>query len=218
MPAILWFCLAPYIVWGALTLVERFVPDLFQGWDQPGFPVIDILALCLVLLGLYTAGISTTVMAPAITRERERETWETLRVSVSSPHEILLGLLVGRVGPILGSHFLAGLFWVLARPHYAPLMQRFVAFRLDAPAVALMVWETLAASLALACLSTCFSVYSRTTGLALVLSATGFLLWSGLLAAGILLLPLSGPAFILLYSLGTAAAFYSLAVRGLRRA
>lgn len=217
MPAILWFCLAPYIVLGALSTGARFFPEVFLYAEHPGIPVFDILALCQVLLGIYVAMISMVVMAPAITRERERETWETLRVSVSSPHEILLGLLVGRVGPILGSQLIAGLLWVLLRPHYAPLLQPYSPFRLEAPALALLVWEILIGSLSLACLATAFSVYCRTTGLALVLSASGFLLWAGLLIAGILVAPLPGPLFFLLWSLGTAGAAYSLAARGLER-
>ncbi len=218
LPAILWFCIAPYVVWGALSIGHRVSPELFRYPPAPGIPYVDIVALCLVLLGVYTSLISIAVMAPAITRERERETWEAVRVSVSSPHEILLGLLAGRVGPILLAHFAAGLFWVLARPHYAPLLQPLSPITLDQPAIALLVWETGVAALAFGCMATAFSVYSRTTGLALVLSAAGFVFWFFLLIPAVVLAPAGGPVVILVGSALLGIASYLAAARGLERA
>lgn len=217
MPAVAWFCIAPYVVWAALSVGHRFAPETFSYPPPPGIPSIDILALCFVLLGAYVGLISIAVMAPAIARERERETWETLRVSVSSRHDILLGLLVGRVGPILAAHFLAGLFWVLTRSHYASLLQRYSPFWLEQPALALLVWETLIAAFGLGCMAMAFSTYCRTTGLALVFSAAGFLLWTGTLVAAILVIPVSGPFIVLVWSVGLAILSYALAARGLDR-
>lgn len=216
VPAIAWFGLAPYFALGALMIGRRIYPVAFDLTPTPGIPYVDVLALCYVLLGVYVVLISIAIMAPAVTRERERETWESLRLSVSSPHEILLGLLCGRLGPILAAHLATGLLWVLLRPHYAPLFQGLSPFTLDAPTLALLVWEVFLAALAAGLMATAFSVYSKTTGLALVLSAGGLLVSAAVSILLVLFGPLSGPVALLAWNLLLAAVSYALAVRGLR--
>lgn len=216
VPAIVWFCLAPYFALGALLVGRRVYPPAFELTPTPGIPYIDVLALCYTLLGVYVVLISIAIMAPAITRERERETWESLRITVSSRHEILLGLVYGRLAPILAAHLLAGALWVLLRPHYAPLFQRLSPFTLDSGRLALLVGEVFVAALAAGLMATACSVYSKSTGVAVVLSAAGFLLSTAISIFLVLAAPVSAPLALLLWNAALGAGSYALAARGLK--
>jgi hypothetical protein len=200
----------------ALSVGKKVYPAAFDLTPQPGIPYIDVLALCFALLGLYVVLISIAIMAPAVTRERERETWESLRLSVSSPHEILVGLMAGRLGPILAAHLGAGLFWVIARPNYAPLLQRLSPVTLSGPTIALLVWEIFVAAVAGGLMALAFSVYSKTSGLALVLSSAGFLLSLAATLVLIWVTPASGPLTVVVWNGAVGVSAYLLALRGLR--
>jgi hypothetical protein len=216
MPAIAWFVLAPYVVWAALAAGTRAAPGFFRPAATPGPYAVDVLALCLALLGFYVCLTALALMAPAITRERENETWEGLRSTVASSHDILLGLAAGRLGPVLASYFAVGLVWTLARPHYAALLQPLAPFGLDRPQLALAVWETIAFALAVAGVATAASAWSRTTGLAVVLSVAATLLLMALLGLLVVMLPAVPATLIILgVSLPAAVAGYVAALRRL---
>lgn len=180
VPAIVWFALAPYIVLGALRLANRISPGTFQHPPQPGLPQVDALGLCMGLLSLYGALIAIGLMAPVITRERERETWESLRSTTTTGHEIVLGLVAGRLGPILAALAAVGLAWILLRPHYAPLFQPLAPFTLDARQVGLLVLLSCAVCLALGLLATATSACCRSTGMAVVAATAGALVLGAL--------------------------------------
>jgi hypothetical protein len=213
LPAVVWFCLAPYVVWAALAAGHRVAPQYFT-YRGPYGPTVDVLALCLALLGVYVCLVAVALMAPALAREREKETWDALRTTVTSPREIVFGLMAGRLAPLLAAYLAAGLFWVLARPHYAPLLQPHAPFLLDRLQVALLVAETAALALAAGALATAASAWCRTTGKAVVLSVTAVLLLGVLLGLGLALSPPRlWPAVALLVPLAATAAAVTLAVR-----
>jgi len=214
VPAIVWFALAPYIVIGALHLANRISPGTFRYPPDPGIPSIDALALCMGLLTIYVALIAVGLMAPAITRERERDTWESLRATTASAHDIVLGLLAGRLGPVIAALVAVGAAWVTLRPHYAPLLQPLAPFTLDAGRTALLVSLAAAAAVGLGTLATAASARCRATPTALVVASTGILALAGVT----LVAALSGLAEVPSVLLGTAAALtlgsYLVAVRG----
>jgi hypothetical protein len=212
VPAVIWFVLAPYVIAGALRVGYHFSPQTFT--PVPGFEV-DILALCFVLLGVYVCLMAIALMAPTISRERERETWEALRTTVASGHEILIGFIAGRLFPVLAAFMVAGLVWVLTRSHYAPMLQPFAAVRLDHPQIALLVWETLGVSLTLGLVALAASVQFRKTGTAIVVSAFAMFLLAGALVALVIVTRLPGPLLVLLLCLTVSLSAYVVALRGL---
>jgi ABC-type Na+ efflux pump permease subunit len=214
VPAVVWFSLAPYIVLGALHLANRVAPGTFRYPPEPGIPHIDALALCMVLLCVYIALLGVALMAPTLTRERERETWESLRTTIASPHDIVLGLLAGRLGPVLAAHLLVGLVWVLLRPHYAPQLQSVAPFTLDQPQIALLVWLGAAATLALSTVAAAASAHCRSTAMALVLAAAATFVFAFL--AVIAAVAVGGPLGLLALSAAVTLAAYGSAVRGVR--
>lgn len=216
VPAIAWFFLAPYVVWGSLTAGRRVAPAYFTFAPTPGVPEIDILALCFALLAIYPGVVAAALMASAVSRERENETWDTLRSTVASPHDILLGLLAGRLGPVLLCYGVVGLVWVLARPHYAPLMASFVPFSWSGPRLAGVVGVSLALALAVGVVSIAASVRMRRSGTATVLSASAVLLLGAPAVAAIVMLPHpAGMTAPLLLAAPVAWAGYVVALRGL---
>src|SRR5688500_17890924 len=64
-PVIAWFFLAPYIVWGALSLGRRVAPAYFTFTPVPGVPEIDILALCYAMVSIYPPIAAAALMAPS---------------------------------------------------------------------------------------------------------------------------------------------------------
>ena len=216
LPSVVWFCLVPYVVWISLSLAARIVPQYFTYPPQAGMPTIDILALCVGVLGLYVCLIAVALMAPSITREREKETWDTLRTTVASPHDILLGLTVGRLGPVLAAYLAVGLFWVVARPHYAPLLQPYSPFRLDPLQLALLVVQVSCATVAIGLVALAASARCRSTTLAVVVSVGVALLCGGTLVLSLASLQdLPGPAPTLAVTVATAVAAYVTAFRAL---
>ncbi len=213
VPAVAWFFLAPYVVLAALATGHRFAPEYFTFRDLSPYPVIDVLALCLAMLGIYVCMIAVALMAPVLTRERERETWESLRTTITAPREILMGLLAGRLGPVLLAYLGVGAFWVLARPHYAPLLQRYAPFLLDGPQIGLLVLQSALFALAAGTVATAASAWCRTSGVAITASVVGFLALAVLHVLAFLLVP--WPARLLappLVSLIATAAAYRTAL------
>jgi hypothetical protein len=216
LPAVAWCALLPYGIWVTLRLLIPYIERRFPGYAVPSSELLDVMSISVLLLGLYVSVLAAALMAPAVTRERERETWEGLRSALASPHEIVLGLLVGRLGPLLASFLAVGLFWTLARPHYTPLLQPYGPFRLDAPQLAAAVWVIAAVAAAWGALATVVSASCRSSAQAVVLSifaGAAFVGVVGLLAAGVP--ERARPGAVLLLSLGTAIAAYTLAVRRL---
>jgi hypothetical protein len=186
LPAIAWFFLAPYIVWGALSLGRRVAPAYF---DFTGGPTVDILALCFGMLALYPAVAAAALMAGAVSRERERETWDALRSTMASPDDILVGLLAGRLGPVLLSYGAVGAFWIAALPHYAPLMRSFTPFTWSAAQLAMVVAASLALCAAVGTLSLAASVALRQTGAATTVSMVAAILLGSAVTAALVLAP-----------------------------
>ena len=98
----------------------------------------------------------------------------------------------------------------------APLLQRLSPFTLSAPTIALLVWEIFIAALAGGLMALALSVYSKTSGLALVLSSAGFLLSLAVTVILIWVTPASGPLTVLLWNGAVGLSAYLLALRGLR--
>lgn len=214
LPAVAWCCILPY----ALALMLRWV----QGWlpRQYGYlppaAMPDVLALSFGLVGLYLCLISAALMAPAITREREKETWETLRAAVGSPHEILVGLAAGRLGPVLAGYAAVAAFWWLTRPHYTPLFAHIAPFRLGPGELALLLVQMgalaaaagAAALAASACLRTTGRAVLASTMVSLLLFGAGALIWFGIPR-------LPGALLILVVAAAIGAASYRVALRAL---
>src|SRR5262249_50059483 len=93
-----------------LPLRLAFLRPRVRGWPPPPWGYLpaadmpDVLLMSFGLVGLYLCLIAVALMAPAIAREREKETWEILRATVASPREIVVGLLAGRLGPVLAGY------------------------------------------------------------------------------------------------------------------
>jgi len=208
LPAVAWFCIVPYVLWAALASLYRFTGISMRGLPSE-FP--DLLFLCFAICSVYACMIAVALMAPAVTRERERETWETLRATVTSRDEIALGLLVGRLGPVLLALAATWLFWALARPHYAPLLQPYAPFRLNLPQIALVAAENVAVTLALGTMALAMSARFRTSGMAIVASAAGALVFCFLIALATLFSS-AGPVAILGLSVLVTGISYQVAV------
>ena len=189
VPAVAWFAVAPFLLWGMVKLLQKAIPSLNFQASSPGDPSLDLLSLTLLALALYSACSAVGLMAPAVVRERERETWEQLRTAALSRDEILVGLLAGRLAPVLAMLLVAGGTWVALRPVYAPLLQAMTPFRMTSVQITTLVGMSMAFVLASGTLSLAASTWSRRTGTA-VLAATFGLLFT---AAITTLLELQSP-------------------------
>lgn len=231
MPAVVWFSLAPYVVWSALALLHRFMPKLTS--DPMGIEValpgsapglggsqgfIDVLGLCFLLLGLYVCGAALAVMAPAVARERQQETWESLRSTTTSPHEILLGLLVGRLLPVLGAFFVASVAWVAAYPHYTRLLRPLAPFTLLQGDLAAGLFLMLLGATTVGLIATAASARSRSAGTAVVAGAVGAVGFGvAMLFLTAALLPFVPPLLtVLILCSVTGAGAYCVALAGIR--
>jgi len=215
VPAIAWFFLAPYIVWGALTLGRRAAPAYFTFTPVAGLPSIDILGLCFTMLAAYPALVAAALMSSAISAERERESLDDLRAAMGSPHDLLLGLLAGRVGPVLLSFTIIGALWVVARPHYAPLLQSFTPFTWSAPQLALAVAASLALTVATGTIAAAASTRLRRSGQAMLAGFAAAAVLTMMVSAALLVKPGGGAAAVIVGVLPVIGAAYVVALRGL---
>lgn len=211
--ALAWCALLPYALWAALAGLERWR----SMWlDLPRF--LDLVLLCFALVGLYLSLMSAAVMAPSIVRERERETWEALRSTATGPHELLLGLLLGRLAPLLASFLAVGMVWSYSRPHYAPLLQSYAPVRSSGPQIALLVWELALVAAGAGSLSLAASAWCRKGGTANAVAAADVLLLIGGLLSALLALPrIEGAVILFAGSSAAIIAGYLSAFHGLQR-
>lgn len=213
LPAIAWCCILPYALAFALRMIQGWVPRQYGYLPPEQMP--DVLALSFGLVGFYLCLISVALMAPAITREREKETWEALKTSVSSPTEIVLGIAAGRLGPVLVAYAAVGLFWLLARPHYAPLFAQYAPFRLDSLQLALLLAEGGALACACGALALAASTGVRSTGRAVLLAVWAVLGLGGLIAVPLMLLPsIPHPLIVFPVAIAATVGGYLLALHG----
>lgn len=211
--AVAWCSLLPYALWAALAV--------FHPWAVHNalLPLrFEVLPLCFLLVGLYLALLSATIMANCIVRERERDTWEALRSTGASHHELLLGLLAGRLAPLLAGFLVVGMVWTYTRPHYAPLLQPDLMVRMSGPQTALLVWELAFVAAGAGSLSLAASAWCRRSGTANAAAAVDVLLLIGGLLGALLALPQVEGGVIVLVGSGTALlAGYLSALYGLQR-
>ena len=218
VPAVAWFLPAPYFTWWAVRFTAWISPTAFPFPPPSGTIVIDILALVMAMCAVYVCLIAVGVMAPTISRERERLTWDILRSATASPHDIALGLLVGRLAPVIVAWLAAGAFWVLARPHYAGLLVRTSQFRFDRAEVALLVLLSGVLGCAVGTLALAASAWCGRTALAILLSVVALVLLFALIGGAFWLLPAaSAPGILIGTAIIATIAAYALSVAGLKR-
>lgn len=187
MPSLALCCLLPYFLGFLLGVLHRVLPAQYGFLPPREMP--DILAISFGLVGLYLSLITIALLAPALSRERERETWDALRSTITSPHEILVGLLVGRAGPVFATYLLVSLVWVATRSTYVPLFAPHAPFRLGYLALAVLLAELAAIGIAVAGISLAASAAHRSSGRAVLTSLTASLVLGGGVGAALWLLP-----------------------------
>ncbi len=219
LPAIVWCAVIPYALWGiariAIPWVEKQVGPLSTA-QALGIP--DALMLCCSLVGLYLALISVALMATAVTREREQETWESLRTTAASSDDILLGLLAGRLGPPLLGFLLVGVFWVATLGHTTELLSRYLPTRMDGPALGWLVLESVLMALSLGLVATAISTRCRRSGVAVVASTgASILLLLGAFGTYAVQGFTGAPILVLVLCAVVSGAAYAIARRELER-
>lgn len=211
--ALSWCALLPYALWAALKVLPAGVlPPAGGRW------YFDLLLLCYALVGFYLCLLATAVMAGSIVRERERETWEALRTTGTSYHDLLLGLLCGRLLPVLGTFLAAGMVWSYARPQYAPLLQRYAPVFASGPQIALLAWEWAFLGSGAGTLALAVSARARRMTAANAWAAASVSFWVGVLLALLVIVPgAPAAAIFLLGNLVMVVASYLSAWNSLRR-
>ena len=169
VPVIAWTALVPYVTWGMMLITRRLDPEFVA--DLPRLR-IDITAGCFLLFCGYSVLMSAVIMASAVTRERERETWDLLRSAALGRHEVLTGLIGGLLGPILAAQAIVGAVWLVTRPHYRALLREIAPVFFSPMQVAEIVIATLFASLALGVVALAFSTVSSRSRVSVALSVT----------------------------------------------
>jgi hypothetical protein len=178
-----WYALLPYAVWLMLIVLTHLV-------GRRVLPVLpDMLSLAMLPTGLHVALVPIPLLAPTLSQARAAGEWAKLRALAPRPVDMLLGLLAGRLGPVLATYLGVGLFWVLARPHYAALLQPYCPTLIDGPAIAVRVWESVALSLAVGAASLEAGAVCRTARGALALATFGALSLVGPVTAALFFLP-----------------------------
>jgi len=211
--AVGWCAPAPYLFWAFFAVCRLF-------WRRLSIELADsnLLGVGFLLVGVSVAVIAAAIMSPSLASEREKETWGALRTALSSRHEILLGLLAGRVAPIIAAFLAAGMFWTWARPHYAPGLHPYTPGLLSDGEIALLVWLALAVAAAAGMLGLAASAWCRSSSRSAAVTAG---LVGALLAAPVLVtgwLPhVHGAVITVLCALTAAVAGYVVAYRGLAR-
>lgn len=154
--ALLWCLPAPYLVLAILAALYRFGQPYFIQPQQ-----YDLAGNAFVLVGLAASFIAAALMSASIGVERQKETWQSLRVAVRSPHAILVGLLAGRLGPVLVALLVSGMFWTALRPDYAPRLQPYAPVLLSQSQIAVLVWEAAGLTIAAGCLALAAAAWCR---------------------------------------------------------
>lgn len=211
--AVAWCAPAPYLFWAFFTVCRLFWRSL-----SIDLSATNVLGVSFLLIGVSVAVIAAAIMSPSLASEREKETWGALRSALSSRHEILLGLLAGRVAPVLAAFLAAGMFWTWARPHYAPGLHPYSPGLLSDGAIALLVCLALAVAAAAGMLGLAASAWCRSSSRAAAVTAG---LVGLLLAAPVLLtnwLPqMHGAVITVMCSVTAAVVGYVAAYWGLER-
>jgi ABC-type Na+ efflux pump permease subunit len=117
LPAVVWFALAPYVIWASVVLLRRVAPGL------PAADNVVIFEIVVFALMLYACLVIAVSTAAAVAGERQQATWESILATPLSGAELVVGNLLARAGPTLGGVLLAILVWAVARPHYATLLE-----------------------------------------------------------------------------------------------
>jgi len=123
----------------------------------------------------YVVTISLVLGATAVTRERERQTWEQLWLTSLTGRERAAGFYWGRLGPVWASFLVTAELWWLLRPHYGPLLSAFAPVLLSRHHLAVGGLATLGLAMVAGLIGLLASALSQST-LEAVVSAT---LWLG---------------------------------------
>ncbi len=115
-PVILGYSAAPHGLWVVLACLRYF--DLIR----KGKILFDPLSRLALLLSFYVVAVSLVLGATAITHERERGTWDQLKVTPLSRRERGAGFLWGRLGPVWACALTTAGLWLLLQPSYSALL------------------------------------------------------------------------------------------------
>jgi hypothetical protein len=164
-PVVLTYALGPYGLWAVLAFLGRLrlVP--------PGGLPLDPFFMLALVFWFYVVAISLVLGATAVTREREQQTWDQVRITPHTGHERAMGLLWGRLGPVWISFALAAGPWWLSQPlasaWLAPGIRPVLSRGEVVPVEALILWlSVLAGQFGLLA-----SARSKSTAVAVVFSA-----------------------------------------------
>jgi hypothetical protein len=172
--ALLWCSLMPYGVWAVLEALRQwFLPWYARPWH------FSPLMLGFALVGLYLSLMCAVVMASSIAQERERDTWELLRITSATGHVLLVGLLFGRLAPLPLGFLLVGLIWDLTRAHYAALVVPLSPMLFGHLEIARVVGTLGLLAVGAGILSMGISAWCRSARTSGVLSVGGVVLWVG---------------------------------------
>jgi ABC-type transport system involved in multi-copper enzyme maturation permease subunit len=128
LPSLVWLSTLPYACWALLSLMHRIAPRDAQILT---LHAVDFFAIIVLVLSLYTWGISTVIGATCIAREREQETWEQVLATPVTNTEMVVGYWLARALPlVLGVGTSVGI-WVLLYPQYRELLKPLGAFTLS---------------------------------------------------------------------------------------
>jgi hypothetical protein len=128
VPVVLGATLPPY----ALAALTGMIRRLWPGLNAPD--PADVFGLLLLMLWVHVPLISLVLAATAVTRERERQTWEQLCLTRLTGSERACGYLLGRLAPVWGSLIVSSGFWWLLYPCAASWLspyQPLVVYRAD---------------------------------------------------------------------------------------
>lgn len=213
VPAIAWFILGPYILWATLSPIRRLSPADFSEVARS----IDTFSIVVGMLALYLLLVSAQLCGMGFLRERRAATWDLLRLSPLSNDDLLLGLVVGRLAPVLASGSLVGLGYALLRPHYANLLQDLAPVPYASSQMLLATaWLVLLAGLA-GVWSLALSVLVPRLDLAVGLNVLVFAAWAGAIGYAFFLAGETGFLIVTLALVGLTPLTYLAARGGLAR-
>lgn len=208
LPAVAWFVLAPYIQWALLLLLRRVDATLLQ-YATP----TQLFSVFIIGLGFYACVVSSVIGATAITRERERQTWEQVLVTPLSSGELARGYWLGGAGPIALGVTVSLLGWLLLYPHYLGLLEPLGPFDLTREDLARFGLLLLVRVAALGAVGLAISTVCRRSTLAAAAGVTAAVMILGA-EIGLCAFPHLGPwAFGLLPTLAGYAALAVLALQ-----
>ncbi|MCC2669155.1 MAG: hypothetical protein K0Q72_1626 [Armatimonadetes bacterium] len=170
IPAVASGAVLPYGVWLLVTLAYQAAPVAASLLRE-----LDTLGAFQVWSGVLQSLLALLLVAPTIAGERERRTWEGLRTAGLSSHELLLGSLVGRLGPLLAGSLVCGLLWMALRSHYAPLLQPYSPYTMHWIEVGVLATDIAAVILGSGFLALAASTWSDNTRAALIAALVAWL-------------------------------------------